>query len=63
LVKRYYEGDPATGEKPGYQMTPEERRESAGDQSRMKPQPRDESNAQGGEMSQYSKKKKKEHGL
>ena len=29
LVKRYYEGDPSTGEKPGYQMTASERRASA----------------------------------
>lgn len=63
LVKRYYEGDSATGEKPGYQMTPEERRASAGDRSRMNPQPRDKSNVQGAEMSKYSREKKKEHGL
>ena len=29
LVKRYYEGDHSTGEKPGYQMTASERRASA----------------------------------
>ena len=63
LVKRYYEGDPATGEKPGFQMTKDERRASAKDRERMAPQPRKESDQQGGNMSQYSKKKKKELGL
>ena len=33
LVKRYYEGDPSTGEKPGYQMTASERRASAQDRT------------------------------
>jgi hypothetical protein len=59
LVKRYYEGDPAKGERPGHEMTPEERRASAKDRGRMSPQSRDESNKQGGEMSGYSKGKKK----
>jgi uncharacterized Zn-binding protein involved in type VI secretion len=63
LVKRYYEGDPRTGEKPGYQMTPEERAASAADRSRMGRQPRAESDAQGGKMSSYSRRKKKEFGL
>jgi len=55
LVKRWYEGDPERAEKPGYQMTPEERKESANDRTRMKLQPRSESNKQGGHASQYSK--------
>ncbi len=63
LVQRYYEGDPATGERPGYQMTDAERRASAGDRSRMTPQPRADSDQQGGQMSQYSRQKKKEFGL
>lgn len=63
LVKRYYEGDPAVGEKPGYQMTPAERKASAGDQSRMSPQPRADSDKQGADMSRYSRGKKKEFGL
>lgn len=63
LVKRYYEGDPATGEKPGYQMTPEERKESANDRSRMRNQPRTESNQQGADASRYSREQKKKHGL
>lgn len=63
LVKRYYEGDPTTGEKPGFQMTDAERRASAQDRTRMKQQPQSESNQQGGKMSQYSKEKKKENGL
>ena len=46
LVKRYYDGDPKTGEKPGYQMTPEERKASANDRPRMKLQPKTESNKQ-----------------
>ena len=63
LVKRYYEGDPSTGEKPGYQMTPSERRASAQDRSRMKPSTRAEQNSQGGQMSKYSKEMKKKYGF
>ena len=63
LVKRYYEGDPNTGEKPGYQMTPSERRASAQDRSRMKPSTRAEQNSQGGQMSKYSKEMKKKYGF
>ena len=60
LVKRYYEGDPACCEKPGMQTSAAERRASATDRSRMKPQPKTESNRQGAEMSRYSKEKKTE---
>ncbi len=63
LVKRYYEGDPARGEKPGWQMTPEERAASGSDRSRMTPQPKADSDAQGGKMSKYSREMKKKHGL
>ena len=63
LVKRYYEGDPSTGEKPGYQMTASERRASAQDRSRMKPATRLEQNSQGGRTSHYSKEMKKKYGL
>ena len=63
LVKRYYEGDPSTGEKPGYQMTASERRASAQDRSRMKPATRLVQNSQGGRMSHYSKEMKKKYGL
>jgi len=63
LVQRYYEGDPSTGEKPGYLMTPDERAASASDRSRMQLQPRDESNSQGAEMQKYSRAKKDEFGL
>jgi len=63
LVKRYYEGDPSIGEKPGYQMTPEERAASAADRSRMTPQSRADSNAQGGELSGYSRRQRKGLGL
>jgi hypothetical protein len=63
LVKRYYEGDPKIGEKPGYQMTPKERKTSANDRTRMKKQSKEDSNKQGAEMSRYSKKKKEEYGL
>jgi RHS repeat-associated protein len=63
LVKRFYEGDPATGEKPGHQMTPEERRQSATDRSRMNLQPKKESCQQGADCARYSREKKKEHDL
>lgn len=63
LVKRYYEGDPSIGEKPGYQMTASERKVSAQDRSRMKPSTKAEQNSQGGRMSQYSKEMKAKYGL
>lgn len=63
LVKRYYEGDAAAGEKPGWQMTPAERQASGADRSRMQLQPKSESNAQGGKASAYSKEQKKKNGL
>lgn len=63
LVQRYYEGDPATGEKPGWQMTPEERAASASDRTRMSPQPQTDSNSQGGRMSAYSRTMKGKYGL
>lgn len=63
LVKRYYEGDPATGEKPGYQMTQQERRASATDRSRMQLQPKADSNKQGGEMKAYAQEQKQKNGL
>jgi hypothetical protein len=63
LAQRFYEGDPATGEKPGYLMTDAERKASGSDRSRMEPQPKADSNSQGGKMSKYSKQKKKEFGL
>lgn len=44
-------------------MTPEERRESGTDRSRMNIQPKKESCQQGAECAQYSKEKKKEHQL
>jgi len=63
LVKRYYDGDPARGEKPGMEMTPAERVVSAGDRSRMQLQPKADSNKQGAEMQRYSMQKKKALGL
>jgi hypothetical protein len=63
LVQRYWDGDPATGEKPGRLMTKNERRVSANDRTRMKIQPKSESNMQGAEMSKFSKEKNKENGL
>ena len=63
LVKRYYQGDPTTGEKPGWQMTPSERAKSASDRSRMRTQTRRESNSQGGKMRAYSREEKKAKGL
>lgn len=59
LVKRYYEGDPKVGEKPGKHMTDAERRKSANDRDRMRLQSKDESNKQGGRAAQYSKEQKK----
>jgi hypothetical protein len=63
LVKRYYEGDPASGEKPGYQQTPAQRKASASDRSRMRPSTKAAQKKQGGQMSSYSKAQKKKHGL
>ena len=63
LVKRYYEGDPSIGEKPGYLMTPDERKASAQDRTRMKPSTKEEQNKQGGEMALYSREMKKKYGL
>ncbi len=58
LVKRYYEGDPATGEPPGYKQTQAERDASAADRSRMDTQSKADSDMQGGQMSKYSKQQK-----
>ena len=44
LVKRYYEGDPKRGEKPGYQQTPVERKAGAKDRTRMKPASKSDQN-------------------
>ncbi len=63
LVQRYYEGDPSIGEKPGYLMTPEERKASANDRSRMRPSTQEAQRRQGAEMAQYSKGMKKKYGL
>jgi RHS repeat-associated protein len=63
LVKRYYQGDPARGEEPGHTQTDAQRRASANDRTRMQPSTRNDQNKQGGQMSHYSKQKKKEHGL
>jgi len=63
LVERYYDGDPSTGERPGYQMTPAERAASAQDRSRMQRQSQSDSNSQGGRLAQYSRQKRKEHDL
>ncbi len=61
LVQRYYQGAP--GEKPGFQQSPAERKASGSNRSRMALQPRDESNKQGAEMSQFSVQQKKKFGL
>jgi RHS repeat-associated protein len=63
LVKRYYEGDAAKGEKPGHQQTPAERKASANDRTRMRPSTKDAQRRQGGQMSNYSKQQKKKNGL
>jgi len=59
LDQRCYEGDPSVGEPPGYTQTPEQRRASANDRSRMQRQSGVESNSQGGRMSWYSRLMKK----
>lgn len=48
-------GDPSCGEKPGCEMTPDELKASANDRTRMRLQPKGESNGQGGKLSQYAK--------
>jgi len=63
LVRRYYLGDPNIKEKPGFMMTPLERKASAADRTRMKIQPRRESNQQGGYESNWSRTIKKKYGL
>jgi RHS repeat-associated protein len=63
LVVRYYYGDPETGEMPGYRQTPEQRAASAADRTRMSPQPRSESNAQGGKMAAFAREMKRIFGL
>jgi len=63
LVQRYYEGDAARGEQPGYQQTPAQRRASAQDRTRMKPSTKKAQKQQGGRMAQYSRKKKQQYGL
>ncbi|MGE0887715.1 MAG: RHS repeat domain-containing protein [Blastocatellales bacterium] len=47
LVERYYDGDPSTG-RPGYAMTPEERRASATDRNMMQPSNDHDQRVQGG---------------
>ena len=44
---------PGIGEKPGYLMTPEERRASANDRSRMRPSTQEAQRRQGAEMARY----------
>jgi RHS repeat-associated protein len=63
LVMRFFEGDPAVKENPGYLMTAEERLASARDRSRMRLQLKIYSDRQGAEMSRYSRAKKKEFDL
>jgi hypothetical protein len=63
LVKRYYEGDPDSGEKPGYLMTEAERKASAADRTRMRPQPAQDSAAQGAAMARYSREMRRRLGL
>jgi hypothetical protein len=63
LIIRYYYGNPPD-EKPGYQMTPDERKASAEKaREQMRAQPRGESNKQGAEMSKLSRSIKKQNEL
>lgn len=61
LVQRYYEGDPASGERPGFMMTHQQRLASAADRTRMQVTTRAESDQQGDEMAEYSKRMKMHH--
>jgi hypothetical protein len=61
-VQRYYEGDPAANEKPSLLMTDAERKASGSDRGRMAPQPRPESDEQGGQMAAYCRQKRREFG-
>ena len=63
LVDRYYEADPSIDEPPGYMMTPDERKKSAKDRSRMARQSREDSDAQGAEKARYSKNQKRKYEL
>ncbi len=63
LVKHYYEGDGTAGCKPGYTQSPAQRRQFAQNRSNMKVVPSSENKSGGGKLSQYSKNKKKQHGL
>jgi hypothetical protein len=63
LVKRYYEGNPNVGEKPGYLQTADERKMSARDRARMNPSTKEEQNRQGAQMTKYAKEMKRKYGL
>jgi hypothetical protein len=56
IARRWYFGDPARGEIPGYLMTPSQRAASAADRTRMNVQSQSDSNVQGGEMAAFSRK-------
>jgi hypothetical protein len=59
LVQRWYNGDPAAGERPLIFATPAERAASARDRSRMFPSTKGTQNSQGGTMSNWSKQMKR----
>ncbi|MBK7074523.1 MAG: hypothetical protein IPH44_19725 [Myxococcales bacterium] len=63
LGMRWFDGDPSIGEKPGYQMTPAQRRASARDRTRMKLQSKKDSNHQGGKMRAWVQRKTKALGI
>jgi hypothetical protein len=60
LVERWYFGDWARGEIPGYMMTPSQRAASAADRTRMKVQSQTDSNIQGGHMAAFSRRMKRQ---
>jgi hypothetical protein len=59
LAERWYFGDWARGEIPGYLMTPSQRAQSAADRTRMNVQSQRDSNVQGGHMAAFSRQMKR----
>jgi hypothetical protein len=63
LVQRYYDGDPSIGERPGFNMSAQQRAASAQDRSRMELQPASDSYRQGYDMKNYSQQQKEKYGF
>ena len=66
MIERYYKGDPARGEKPGFMMDDFGRQMSGNDRTRMRLQKTEGpggSDAQGREMMKFSQKMADKYGL